>query len=183
MQGYYYTISSLPHLSFTASPPPLSTSLTFLPLCEIELDRTDMTILRSISLQPPAPQPSSTPPLIERWYNWERMLRQGLAKRRAAKLNRKYHLPQPYTSSFFNTICQQAMALESPSEAENLLDQARWQLLTELASEHNFGLPTLGVYFLKLQLLEHRTHFNQHTGQQLRQKILNQITLPERPVQ
>lgn len=182
MQGYYYTICSLPHLAFTTSPPPLS-SITFLPLCEIELGPEDMSVISSITLLPPAAMPNTLPLVIKRWYSWERQLRQELARQRAARLGRKDFISQTATGPFIKKIARQAMALESPWEADKMIDLARWQILNELAAEDNFGLPHLAVYFLKLQLIERRALFNRQAGQRLRRKIINVTIQPERPLQ
>lgn len=175
MPGCYYTICSLPHLSFTASPPPLSSS-AFLSTCGIELSRLDMSAMRSITLLPPADF-SDSPPCIESWYNGERQLRLELARLRAVRLGRPNFVSQGSVSPFFKKIARQVMAFESPWQAEELLDLSRWQILNELEAEYDSGLPRLAVYFLKLQLLERRARFNQQAGQKLRREIVNRITL------
>ena len=177
MQGCYYTICSLPYLSFGDSPP--LTTTAFLSLCEIEVSPKSMPILTAISLLPPR----TTPPLaaIKRWYGWERQLRQELARIRAAAGHGRIDFsPEAGEEISFaqKNLAARAVALESPAEAEDLLDQARWQLLSELEKAHNFGLPKLGLYFLKLQLLERRALFSQTAGQKLRREILNRVGLP-----
>jgi len=177
MQGCYYTVCSLPSLSF-AAPPPL-TAPAFLSLCEIEVCRESMRILNAVSLLPPR----TTPPLsaIERWYGWERRLRQELARIRAAtKLSGSSFKIRPGSETSFSrkNLAARAMALESPAEAENLLDLSRWRFLSELETANHFGLQKLGLYFLKLQLLERRALFSQATGQKIRLEILNRVALP-----
>ncbi|NOX25196.1 MAG: DUF2764 family protein, partial [Deltaproteobacteria bacterium] len=144
--------------------------------CEIELSRSDMSVISSITLQPPAGF-SNSPSFIESWYSGERQLRLELARLRAARLGRSNFVSQGSVSPFFKKIARQAMAFESPWQAEELLDLSRWQILNELETEHDSGLPRLAVYFLKLQLLERRALFNQQAGQKLRREIVNRITL------
>ena len=180
IQGYYYTICSLPSPSFT-NPPPLTTT-AFLSLCEIEVCHKDMHTLKTISLLPsdtPPPLPS-----IGRWYEWEQQLRQELAIIRAAAVAKlgwgDFKIKIREESSFpQKDLAAMAIAMESPSEAEDLLDLARWQFLSELETVNYFGLQKLSLYFLKLQLLKRRAMFSQPAGQKVRQEILNRVHLPK----
>lgn len=177
MQGLYYTICSLPHLYFGATPP--LTAAAFLALCEIEASPESMSTLVAISLLPPRTR--SPLPAIERWYGWESGLRLELARLRATAGHGQVDLnPWPAEDIPFaqRDLADRAVAQESPAEAEDLLDLARWRFLMELESAHNFGLPKLGLYFLKLQLLERRARFNQAAGLELRRAILNRVHLP-----
>ncbi|NOX24867.1 MAG: DUF2764 family protein [Deltaproteobacteria bacterium] len=139
-----------------------------------------MSLINSITLLPPAVVPDTLPSVSRRWYSAERQLRQELARQRAARLGRNDFIPQTAVSPFIKKIVRQVMALDSPWEADKMLDLARWQILNELAAEDDFGLPYLVVYCLKLKFLERRASFNQQSGQRLRQKIINQINWPER---
>lgn len=179
MQGCYYTICSLPHLSFSATPPPLS-GINFLAFCEIELSSKNMGLISSITLLPPVVVPNTLPSVIKRWYSAERQLRLELARRRAVRLGRQDFISQTAASPFIKKTARQAMALDSPWDADKILDLARWQVLNELTAEDDFGLPYLAVYFLKLQLLERRASFNQQAGQRLRQAIIKQINQLEK---
>ncbi|MFW8602312.1 DUF2764 family protein [Desulfobacterota bacterium M19] len=134
-----------------------------------------MSVIRSITLLPPVDF-SNSPSFTESWYSGERQLRLELARLRAARLGRQNFVSQFSVSPFFKKIARQAMAFESPWQAEELLDLSRWQILNEMETEHDSGLPRLAVYFLKLQLLERRALFNKQAGQKLRREIINRIT-------
>jgi hypothetical protein len=57
-----------------------------------------------------------------------------------------------------------AMETESPREADELLDRARWRWLNEFEALHFFDLERLVIHALKLQLLERRWQFNKEAG-------------------
>ena len=80
---YYYTINSLPHLSFDR-PLPISRK-EFFARTKSELNTEEMETLRSVRLYQTETEKESIS-VLEQWYNWERGLRNRFALLRATKL-------------------------------------------------------------------------------------------------
>lgn len=173
-ETYYYTVASLPSLFFT-DPPPLS-SEDFLSKCEIELSPSEYYIINSASLLPEHLQkPISW--VLKRWYEWEQNIRNELVKLRAKKMGKD---ASPYIRSESSEHSAEVLAREvfnadSPLNAQDMLDHARWEYLEELEWGHYFDREKLIIYYLKLQILEGRSRFNKEEGQKRLGEILKQV--------
>jgi hypothetical protein len=113
--------------------------------------------------EPPPPVNSS---FIDGWYAWERALRLRLARYRAQSLKRDGAAPvePPGIPSEAEAAAKAAAALESPLEAELLLDKARWDAIGTLQGLDYFGRNTVYAYLLKLLLMERRSAFKSEEG-------------------
>ncbi len=176
---YYYTIASLPHLSFN-EPPPISIK-SFLALCKIELAESDFTILQSAEL---FPHKKDKIPLtvLKKWYARERGTRNELARLRAAKLNLDpgIYIRGDGDDGSCSRLAQEVFGVESPYAAEERLDRTRWKFLEELETGHYFTIEKLVIYSLKLQILQRRSFFNNKKGQEILGTIVHYK--PERDV-
>lgn len=172
MRGqYYYIIASLPHLSLH-EPPPLNVE-DFLSLCKRHLKRSAFETLRSIkqefSLLDRLPLKAA-----KRWYEWEGGIRDALARLRAEKLGisageyRRGYIPESIQSD----IAREAFNADSPLKAEEILNKARWRFLEELEFGNYFNLESLAIYYLKLQILERVSHFDEERGRERLDSIL-----------
>ena len=173
-QQYYYTINSLPHLSFEG-PPPIDRG-EFLARIESELTTSDMEILRSVRLYQMEPERGPIH-VLEQWYDWERGLRNQLARLRAAKLGMDYkEFTQAGNENALSTrLANEIFQIDSPLDAENKLNKIRWDFLEELEVGHHFDVERLAVYFLKIQILERKSLFNKEKGRERLGSVTEQV--------
>lgn len=132
--------------------------------------------------EPPRPVNSS---FIDGWYAWERALRLHLARYRAQALKRDGAAPvdPPGSPPEADAAAKAALALESPLDAELLLDKARWDAIEALEGLDYFGRNTVYAYLLKLLLMERRSAFKAPEGfaeyKALYASIMEQVSMTE----
>ncbi len=178
MGAYYYFIAQLPVLSYGEGIP--FSSQHFKTVCAEFLTSKDYSLLDYCALSPEvkdslgigfqeAIQPTGSP-LIDGWRKWERALRLQLAYLRAQQLQRDIvrEVPQiaevPFELREVATIAKNAIACESPLEAEFYLDRNRWSTIELLKGFDYFGRDTVFGYYLQLLLLERKTQFSEEAG-------------------
>lgn len=153
MPRYYtYLISSLPMLHFGMKPP--FSYAKFLSKCADMLAQEELQLL---SLLPDDNFSCADRLVIKEWQEFDMMLRNELAKLRAARKKiepQKYLRLDGYSHPFVYHIAQAAYRLPHILEGEELLDRQRWNFLDELAVGHYFDLDYLIVYAYKLLILE-----------------------------
>ena len=171
---YYYTINSLPHLSFDR-PLPISRE-EFFARTQSELNTEEMETLRSVRLYQTEPEKESIS-VLEQWYNWERGLRNRFALLRATKLglDPRTYVRQGDDDESAARLADEIFQIESPIDAEQALDKARWDFLDELQTSHHFDLEKLIIYYLKLQLLERKSLFNEEKGRERLEALTGQV--------
>lgn len=157
--AYYYLASQLPYLVY-GQPAPFS-SEKFKELCFSKLSKTDSLEIENCILDPKEKSPSSQ--FVKAWYVWENALRLNLARYRAAKLNRSAAEPPAYPADVAS-LAKNAVAIESPLEAELFLDAARWKTIEALQGLQYFNVNTVYAYLLKLLLMERRAAFVMEEG-------------------
>ena len=173
-QQYYYTINSLPHLFFDR-PLPI-TREEVLDRTQSELNAKDLDILRSVRLR--QTEPERVPiHVLERWYDWERGLRNRLALLRATKLgvDHKEFIRAGDEDELSVRLADEVFRIESPVDAEYAINKAGWDFLEELEQGRYFDVEKLVLYFLKLQILERISLFNEETGRERLESILDQV--------
>ncbi|MFA6508389.1 MAG: hypothetical protein WCT14_19975 [Treponemataceae bacterium] len=164
MASYYYLIGQLPSLSYGSIAP--MGSNRFREMCAEFMPESDFELLDRCVLDPSVPAGSTGSNLIDTWTIWERTLRANLARSRAARLKRDTAglpeaAPDPLDAA---AAAKAAVALESPLEAEQYLDRARWVLLDSLLGLEYFSRDTAYAYMLKLLLLERKALFRSEEG-------------------
>ncbi|MFP4010915.1 MAG: DUF2764 family protein [Spirochaetaceae bacterium] len=169
MGQYYYTVATLPMLTFEAEHFP--TVEDFFDLCSRRLSRRDLGLLEQAVL---VPDPLVTPRnrLVAEWYEREAALRNELARQRAAQLNRDEHAyiraaPDggEYTGlAGISEVAREALGQDTPLKAEMVLLRHRWSVLEEMEVAHHFDIERLIVYYLKLQILWRKRHFDREEG-------------------
>ncbi len=173
-RAYYYTLASLPSLFF-ASPLPL-TIKDFFSQCRFELTSGDFAILQSAQLSP-----SDDAPLLflKKWYDRERQIRNELVRLRARKLgwDAGKYLRKGEEGESAVRFARDIFSMDSPEAAEKRMDQARWNYLSELASDHYFDLEKLISYALKLKINEKISGLDPQKGWEKQEAIL--ARLPE----
>lgn len=162
--SYYYLIGQLSSLSY-GSPAPVGSS-QFREMCAELMSEPDYALLDRCVLDPEASTAPSGSTLVDTWTLWERSLRANLARARAVRLKRDAAglpeaSPDPLDAA---AAAKAAVALESPLEAEQHLDRARWGLLDSLSGLDYFSRDTAYAYMLKLLLLERKALFRIEEG-------------------
>jgi hypothetical protein len=184
--AYYYFIAQLPFLSY-GQPAPMPPDY-FRAMARDMLSPSDAALLDYCALDPDAAlrgaalergdkgagagppygeiPPSADSSFIDGWYAWERALRLQLARYRAQSLKRDGAAPvdPPASPPEAEAAAKAALALESPLEAEILLDRARWDAIEALEGLDYFGRNTVYAYLLKLLLMERRSAFKPQEG-------------------
>jgi hypothetical protein len=128
----------------------------FLALCRDFIPEEDLNILKKISIEDELAG-KSMQPALNKWYDFDRSLRNELTKIRASRKHldpAKYIRGDSYSEASVVHIAMSAHRTPSILEAEKVLDQARWQFLNELELGHFFDLDFLIIYALKLLILE-----------------------------
>lgn len=174
MGQYYFTAASLPLLTIDAKP--AITVEDFLGTCELHVSKRDYRILINSSIKVPDNEDALHGAAKDCW-NWEKSLRNELAKLRAQKMeisSDEYIRPGEVA---FDThrIATEAVKIESPLEAENYLNIARLAYLDSLSVGHYFDLTFLVIYYLKLQILNRISNFDSEKGYLKYQEIYKNI--------
>lgn len=170
MAAYYYLIAQLPHLSY-ATPVPMG-SEAFRALCVEQLVPADARLLSYCVIAPAAPAAgtsaavSSGSAFIDAWLAWEGALRLHLVKARAARLKREIgrYADAPVEPLDAAAAARSALLVDSPLEAEYLLDRARWTAIDTLQGFDAFGRDAVYAYLLKLLILERKSLFRVEEG-------------------
>jgi hypothetical protein len=162
--GYFYTVASLPHLSFdSASAMPEE---DFLFLCQNSISGGDWRVLKEARL-PSVSGPKTGNATLDRWAEGEQSLRAELAKLRAAKKGLETESYNKYGAYSLSIIeaARKAFGEESPLEAEMIILRALWGILDELESGHLFDVDKLITYYLRLQIIKLKNKRNKTDGE------------------
>jgi hypothetical protein len=140
----------------------------FRELCAGLMTPSDAALLDRCVLSPSPesfPEPTASA-LIDSWLAWERALRLHLAKARAGRLKRDAsQLPEaPADPLDAAALAKNVLAIESPLEAEQALDRARWTAIESFQGFDYFGRDTAYAYLLKLLILERKALFRVDEG-------------------
>jgi hypothetical protein len=181
--SYYYLVAQLPHLVYGQDPP--MTTATFKALAMQLLSESDAALFGLVDLNPCTNDiqasradtsrsacaddaPASGSGFVDGWREWELALRLNLARHRSQKAKRdvSVFVNPPFFPATAHAAAAKAamMAMDSPLEAEFVLDKARWDAIEELQGTDYFGRNTVFAYLLKLMLLERRASFNADEG-------------------
>lgn len=152
------------------------TSELFLDYCSRELSGESMEKLTNCRISIPGDEMMLDGAAADYWF-WEKSLKNELVRLRARNMNvdEKDHIREGETLFGVPEIAAAAMKIDSPLEAENFLNRARWQALSDLGTGHYFDFHALTIYFLQLQLLERKQLFNAERGYGKYQEIYENI--------
>jgi hypothetical protein len=184
LSQYYYTIASLPFLDFDSDPP--FTGDEFLMACKNECNKQDFSLLQKTSLIPPdspatlfndnwgSAKLNTGQSLVDRFYTWERSLRNELVLLRAKKkgIDPDKYVQEGEVRLEPVQVARSAFMNESPLAAEKILNKARWAYLDQLEVGHYFDLEKLLVYKLKLKILEQKAKANIDRGREMYNTII-----------
>jgi hypothetical protein len=160
--SYYYLAAQLPYLVYGQALP--MSSAAFKALAAGMMSDADAASLEDCSLDHEFTKPSSSP-FINRWKEWERVLRLNLARGRFQKLKREGGaIEAPDYPANAAAVAKAALAMESPLEAELFLDKARWDAIDSFQGISTFSEDAMYAYLLKLLLMERRAAFKTEEG-------------------
>lgn len=132
----------------------------FLLRCKELIPQKDFEVLENLPTQGAY---KGTQETINKWFDFDTMLRNELVKLRASRKKiepAKYLRPDGYAGPSFYHIALAAQRNPSPQEAERSLDLARWNFLEELSFGHYFDLDFLIIYAYKLLILQRWERIN-----------------------
>ncbi len=173
MAQYYYTVASLPMLSYEHEPP-IDTQY-FLDSCINTVNAEDYRILCSADL---VPNDAAEDSILILWTSWEKTLRNELVKMRSAStgLDAESYIRENNYSTGAYDAAREAYNSANPLLGEDVLNKARWAFLDNLEVGHYFDLSRLIIYYLKLQLLQRRQLLKPEVGKKKYSELYNQIT-------
>ncbi len=180
----YYLISQLPSLDGLAENMPLPISKeTFLGLCENALNEKTFEELKNSSVNTPKDYSVSSSSVLNGWNEAEKALRLTLASVRASKMKISFSAENAQATQIDKKIMQVASAaaeMESPMEAEKLLNNYRLEFLETLRPMDSFSEEYLFYYSLKLDLLSRIRKFDEQEGRNSYKNIYNSIMNAEK---
>jgi len=175
---FYYTIASLPMLSYDEHP--VLKVADYLADCHKWLKPAEWDLFSSASLIPDSRMESESS-VADEFRKWEISLRNELVLLRASAmgLDAEEFIEKSERYPDTASLASHAFKQESPMDAEDALNRGRWQFLENLKVGHFFDLDFLILYSLQLQILERKSCFDEETGfaryQEIYQNILNQM--------
>jgi len=165
---YYYLVSQLPYLVFGQTPQMSPEAFRELALSLLDAKDGALLDLLGLSLTPPfgaAAEISSGSDFIDKWREWERILRLNLAKHRAAKLKRESSQVEPPVLPSDAVAAASKAMQESPLEGEIIIDKARWRAIDNLLETSGpFDRNVVFAYMLKLIILNRQALFQTEKG-------------------
>ena len=174
MGAYYYLAAQLPYLVYGQAAP--MSSAAFRAMAHDAMSSADAALLDCCTLDPnPAAAPGATyaesagrtpSEFINKWREWERTLRLTLARSRFQKLKREggVMVDPPEYPADAAAVAKNALAMDSPLDAEIFLDKARWSAIDSFQGISSFTENAMYAYLLKLLLLERRAAFKTEEG-------------------
>jgi len=165
---YYYLGAQLPYL-FYGQPVPMSSD-AYRDLALASLNPEDARDFLYCTMEPlneiELSEANVKSDFVKSWNNWEEVLRLNLARGRSQKLKRdSSELKEPpEVPTDAAEAAKAAMNMDSPLEAELLLDKARWDAIEVFQGLNYFSEKMMFAYFLKLKLMERRQVFNAEEG-------------------
>jgi len=162
---YYYLVPQLPYLVFGQTPPMSPEAFREKAMTLLEEQDAALLDLLGLSLNPPLDDASSGCEFIDKWREWERILRLNLVKHRAGKLKREAPGSEPPVLPS-DAVSAAAKAMqESPLEGEVIIDKARWNAIDSLLEGSGpFDSNVVFAYMLKLIILNRQSLFQTERG-------------------
>jgi hypothetical protein len=174
---YYYLVASLPLLFYDGESIPSREE--FLATCRQHISPRHYSLLLSASVSDLRTTVPSCKTL-DLWRQWEISLRNELVRLRAKNRGREaqaYLVDSPGVLAP-QAIAREAFAQESPLQAENTLNRARWNYLDELEVGHYFDIEKILVYALRLQILAREALFDEVKGSEMFDRVYSEIISP-----
>jgi len=158
-------MAQLPYLVYEQKPP--MSSEAFKELAKDLMPGKDAAFLDKLTLNTDVYNKKKTGcSFVDKWHDWDRVLKLNLAKYRAIKLKHdNSQIPEPPAVHMDTAvIASKAVDESSPLEGEFIIDKARWNAIDGFAGNNYFDRNNAFAYFIKLLLLERRESFNTEKG-------------------
>lgn len=172
----YYLISQLPSLDGLSDNVPVPiTEDRFYDVCNRILGKAAQEELSKVSLVPPRTYEPTSSKVMEAWNIGEQNLRLALGKVRADKLHKQFDTEnRTFTADLMQTV-REAAEMDSPMEAEKLLNRYRMTFLESLRPMDVFSEDYVFYYCLKLKLILRMRQFNAENGKAAYRNIYDSI--------
>lgn len=176
MKEQYYLVSQLPDISAASEKANLPiTEKYYRDLCSRFLEKEDLAVLESLSLEPPKDVVSTGSDFLDKWYDNERSLRYALVQVRAQKMKKDPgNIPVSINADIVQAA-RTAVGMNSPLSAEQYLYEYRLSVLNNLSPMNGFSVDAVFAYGIKLMLLERMKKFNKEKGTESYHKIYDAI--------
>ena len=173
---FFYFLSTLPALAMPSQPGDGWTGPRwddFLAQCRKLLSARDAEAIAALELCPPAayvadPERAGAglPRLARDWYDWQVVMRNALARRRAARLGGRTAAARPEAQVFPNDVKRLDALFEqgAPVERAWAWYALQWSHLDELAAREQFSLDVVAAYALKVRLMEEARRYDRTRG-------------------
>lgn len=152
----------------------------FLGICAEACTKRDYGYIESAVLEPGSTEPDHR--LLKGWISWETALRNELSALRAKTLGKDPSRHRREEAAFYTEIAQtarEAYNQETPLQAEEVLNKARWNRLEDLETGHHFDTEKLMIYYLKLQVNRRRAQFTEQAGETNFGRVYTSVYSPE----
>lgn len=182
--AYYFLVASLPTLELDG-PAPVGGD-EFLRACEDNVAPADYEDLGHIVHGEPE---KAKHPLVGEWLNREVLLRNAVARARAARLGlqpepfvKECEYCEPYTESAVADIMRDDAGAwpggGGPLKRELALDRLRWKAIDDLAGFDHFGAPSLMAFALKLNLASRWDKMKEDAGRAVLTRFIDDSLAP-----
>lgn len=172
----YYLISQLPSLDGLSENMPVPiTEERFFDVCNRILGKKAQNELSRVSLVPPRTYEATSSKVMESWNRGEQNLRLALGKVRADKLGKQFDTGNRTFTSDLMQVVREAAEMESPLEAEKVLNRYRFSFLETLRPMNVFSEDFVFYYCLKLKLILRMRQFNTENGKTAYRNIYDSI--------
>ncbi|NIZ39946.1 hypothetical protein PVA45_00210 [Entomospira entomophila] len=169
MANLYYLMASLPAIAVTDEQPRISYQ-DFLKQAHGAIGLPEYERLTAFNLQTIPVTLTSLGSLERKFWHWEIALRNELTLLRAKAFGVKpdayLHKEVQVDSSDIKRIALQAFEESDPLQVELELNKGRWALLEAERPLDYFGITSLLIYSMQLQLITRRGLFNKELGEQ-----------------
>ena len=173
----YYLISQLPSLDGLSDNVPMPiTEERFYDVCNRILGKKAQNELSKLSLVPPRLYEPSGSVLLESWNKGEQNLRLALGKVRAEKLNKQFDTENRIFTTDLMQAVRAAVEMDSPLEAEKLLNSYRMEYLETIRPMNSFSEEFVFYYCLKLKLILRMRQFDAESGKSAYKNIYDSIS-------
>ncbi|MGQ3684473.1 MAG: hypothetical protein ACUBOA_05600 [Candidatus Loosdrechtia sp.] len=159
----YYLIPSLPEIKEDKKP--IIGSYGFLDLCRPYLSTREFIYLEKSRLYTFDWHNPFEP--VREWYRMESDFRNQMVELRAEKTGKQplKFFRGEYLRGKIDEDVRILLQIQEPDEMAEALFKRRWHLLNRLHSGQFFTLEWLGIYYLKLQLVEERFKYSKEAGE------------------
>ena len=174
MADFFYFLSSLPMLRWGEKPP--MTYERFMSQCRSLLGESLADEIAGLQLVPCGSREGMSP-VARAWNDFETFLRNtvgGIRKSRMRKSNTMFTKHDTdYLSSLDAKRLEEILAIASPLERENALDNFRWKYLDGISQQHPYSRGAVEIYAIRLLLLEKQASRQYDAGKAAFDRLMN----------